>query len=140
MGHLRVTDWSGLTQRLESSGAERLELPFAEIERLIGSRLPPSSQYPAFWSNSSSYAKAWKKAGYESTRRDVPTGCMGFVRTRTGTAASAAVGPTPEPGQRGRATGDVVLVGCVKTIDRPACVLRDVCRKDIDRANAVRGA
>ena len=63
MDHQRVADWSGLTQRLESSGAGRLELPFAEIERLIGGRLPPSSQYPAFWSNGSSYAKAWKRAG-----------------------------------------------------------------------------
>ena len=61
MDHQRVADWSGLTQRLESSGAGRLELPFAEIERLIGGRLPRSSQYPAFWSNSSSYAKAWKR-------------------------------------------------------------------------------
>jgi hypothetical protein len=74
MDHQRVADWSGLTQRLESSGAGRLELPFAEIERLIGGRLPPSSQYPAFWSNCSSYAKAWKRTGYESTRRGVPTG------------------------------------------------------------------
>jgi uncharacterized HhH-GPD family protein len=126
MDHLRVADWSGLTQRLESSGAGRLELPFSEIERLIGSRLPSSSQYPAFWSNSSSYAKAWKRAGYESTRRDVPTGYMGFVRTRTGTAASTAVGPTPEPGQHGRATGDVVLVGCVKTKAPEAGPARDL--------------
>ena len=121
-----MADWSGLTQRLESSGAGRLELPFAEIERLIGGRLPPSSQYPAFWSNSSSYAKAWKRAGYESTRRDVPTGHMGFVRTRTLTAASAAAGPTPGPGQSGRATGEVVLVGCVKTKAQRASAARDL--------------
>jgi hypothetical protein len=92
MDHQRVVDWSGLTRRLESSGAGRLELSFAEIERLIGGRLPPSSQYPAFWSNSSSYAKAWKRAGYESTRRDVPAGRMGFVRTRTRPAAPATLG------------------------------------------------
>jgi hypothetical protein len=64
--------------------------------------------------NSSSYAKAWKRAGYESTRR-VPTGYMGFVRTRTLTATPATVGPTPGPGQSGHATGEVILVGCVKT-------------------------
>lgn len=115
MDDLRVADWSGLTQWLESSGAERLELPFAEIERLIGDRFPSSSQYPAFWSNSSSYAKAWKLAGYESTRRGVPTGHTGFVRTRTLTAASATVEPPPWPGQSGPVTGEVVLVGCVKT-------------------------
>jgi len=124
--HQRVADWSGLTQRLESSDARRLELPFAEIERLIGGRLPPSSQYPAFWSNSSSYAKAWKRAGDESTRRDVPTGYMGFVRTRTLATASATAGTTPGPSQTGRATGDVVLVGCVKTKAPGASAARDL--------------
>src|SRR5215469_3525840 len=89
LDHQLVADWSGLTRRLESSDAGWLELPFSEIERLIVSRLPASSQYAAFWSNSSSYARAWKRAGYEATRRGVPTGHMGFVRTRTLTAASA---------------------------------------------------
>ena len=121
-----MADWSGLTQRLKSSGAGRLELPFAEIERLIGGRLPPSSQYPAFWSNSSSYAKAWKRAGYESTRRGVPTGYMGFVRTRTLTAAPTTVGPTPGPGQSARATGEIILVGCVKTKAPEASPARDL--------------
>ena len=136
MDHQRVTDWSGLTRRLESSGAGWLELPFAEIERLIGGRLPPSSQYPAFWSNSSSYAKAWKRAGYESTRRGVPTGYMGFVRTRTLTAAPSTVGPTtvepttveptPGPGQSARAAGEIILVGCVKTKAPEASPARDL--------------
>lgn len=126
MDHQRVADWSGLTQRLESSGAGWLELPFAEIERLIGGRLPPSSQYPAFWSNSSSYAKAWKRAGYESTRRGVPTGHMGFVRTRTLAAAPATAEPTPGPGQSGRATGEIVLIGCVKTKAPEAGPARDL--------------
>jgi uncharacterized HhH-GPD family protein len=122
MDHRRVADWSGLTQRLESSDAGQLELAFAEIERLIGGRLPSSSQYPAFWSNSSSYAKAWKMAGYESTRRGVPKGYMGFVRTQAPKAASA----TPGPGQNDRATGDVVLVGCVKTKAPEAAPARDL--------------
>jgi uncharacterized HhH-GPD family protein len=125
MDYQRVVNWSGLTQRLESSGAGRLELPFSEIERLISGGLPPSCQYPAFWSNSSSYAKAWKRAGYEATRRGVPTGHMGFVRTRTLTAA-ATVGPTPRPGRSGRATGEVVLIGCVKTKAQEASPARDL--------------
>ncbi|MGH3302352.1 MAG: DUF6884 domain-containing protein [Streptosporangiaceae bacterium] len=124
--HQRVADWSGLTRRLESADAGRLELPFTEIERLIGGRLPPSSQYPAFWSNSSSYAKAWKRAGFESTRRGVPTGHMGFVRIRTLAPVSAAVGPTPELGQKSLTTGEVVLVGCVKTKGHEASRARDL--------------
>ena len=131
LDHQRVADWSGLTQRLESSDAGRLELPLAEIERLIGGRLPPSSQYPAFWSNSSVYAKAWKLAGYESTRRGVPKGYMGFVRTRAPTAASATAVPTPGPARNDRATGDVVLVGCVKTKASEARPARDLYRSPL---------
>ncbi len=81
-----MADWSRLTQHLEEQGAGRVVLSFPKIETIIGSALPASSKYPAFWSNGSSYARAWKRAGYESTRRDVPSGHMGFVRTRTSTA------------------------------------------------------
>jgi uncharacterized HhH-GPD family protein len=126
MDHQCMADWSRLTQRLASSDAGRLELPFAEIERLIGDRLPPSSQYPAFWSNSSSYAKAWKRAGYESTRRGVLAGHMGFVRTRTPPAPSTTAKVTPRPDLSDRATGEVILLGCVKTKAAeasPACDL-----------------
>jgi len=51
---------------------------------------------------------------------------MGFVRTRTPAAASATVGPTPGPGQHDRATGDVLLVGCVKTKAPEASPARDL--------------
>ena len=51
----------------------------------------------------------------ESTRRDVPAGRMGFVRTRTRPAAPATAGPAPGPGHSGHATCDVILAGCVKT-------------------------
>jgi hypothetical protein len=50
---------------------------------------------------------------------------MGFVRTRT-LAAEATVGSTSEPGQSGRATGELVLVGCVKTKALEASPARDL--------------
>ena len=128
MDHRRVADWSRLTEWLASSGVERLELPFAEIERHIGGRLPPSSQYPAFWSNSSSYSKALKHAGYESTRRGVPKGCMGFVRIRPIAVESAEATPTAALGQGSSATGDVILLGCVKTKAPEASPARDLYR------------
>jgi uncharacterized HhH-GPD family protein len=116
-----VVNWSGLTHRLESSIENRLELSLDEIERIIGGQLPASSQYPAFWSNSSAYAKAWKRAGYETTRRRVPAGHMGFVRTHTPTLATVEAQPRQHEGER--TTADVILVGCVKTkaaVARPA--------------------
>jgi uncharacterized HhH-GPD family protein len=114
-----MADWTRLTQRLAASGDGRVELSFTEIERTIGAPLPGSSKYPAFWSNSSSYARAWKRAGYIATRRGVATGHMAFVRV----SPNATVG-TPLPADVARSTTDitrapteraaVVLVGCVK--------------------------
>jgi uncharacterized HhH-GPD family protein len=108
-----------------------LELSFGEIERIIGSRLPASSQYAAFWSNSSSYAKAWKRAGYESTRRGVATGYMGFVRTRTFTLPPAPVEARPRRPDTAGATGDVILVGCVKTKAAEAGPAQDLYRSPL---------
>ena len=122
-----MTDWSGLTRRLETSGAGRLELSFAEIEQIISGPLPASSQYPAFWSNSSSYAKAWKRAGYLATRRGVLAGHMGFIRTTIPERGDAAV--TIQPPSRadaGNAKPDLVLVGCVKTKAAHASAARDL--------------
>jgi hypothetical protein len=52
-------------------------------------------------------------------------GSMGFVRTPALAAAPAMAGPAPGPGQSGRAAGEVVLVGCVKTKGTKASPARD---------------
>ena len=148
-----MADWRRLTSRLEASGAPRLELSFSEIERIIGSPLPASSRYAAFWSNSSSYAAAWKRAGYAATRRGVLAGHMGFVRTVTPKPSDPAgatqsrsvlgegsVSPAAEPSDTVRAVQsssrgdaekggpDIVLVGCVKTKADHASPARDLYR------------
>lgn len=129
-----MADWSRLTQCLRASGEPRLELSFAAIEKIIGAELPRSSRYAAFWSNSSAYAKAWKRANYATTRRGVLAGHIAFVRTATPVRAESAISP---PSRHGVAapdrpsahaagvavrdvsvpdtTPDVLLVGCVKT-------------------------
>jgi Family of unknown function (DUF6884) len=56
----------------------------------------------------------------------VPTGHMGFVKTRTLTAAPTTAGPTPRLGQSARATGEIILVGCVKTKAPEASLARDL--------------
>jgi uncharacterized HhH-GPD family protein len=124
-----MADWSRLTRFLQDSDAARVELSFARIESILGSELPASSRYPAFWSNSSFYAAAWKGAGYETTRRGVLSARMAFVRVRSTPATTPSAAPTEgvAPG-RGRSVGDVILIGCVKTKAEHPALARDLYR------------
>src|SRR4051794_20856416 len=63
-----------LKRYLEGCNTEEVPLTFAQIERILGSELPPSKGYPAWWSNNSSnnvMTRAWLAAGYRSERVDV---------------------------------------------------------------------
>jgi hypothetical protein len=76
-----MREWQRLTEYLRGSGQDLVVLPFEQIEAIIGDELPRSAyRYPAFWSNSSAYAKHWKRAGYLATRRGLSPDHMGFAR------------------------------------------------------------
>ena len=59
-------------------------MTFAEIERVIGGKLPPNSpQYPAWWSNNPSnnvMTKAWLSAGFRTEQVDVKSRKVVFRR------------------------------------------------------------
>jgi hypothetical protein len=109
--------WNRLTDRLLQAGGEDVVLTFEQIERLLDRSLPPSAhRHAAFWSNSSSYAKAWLDAGYTVTRRGLLPEQIGFIRNHTvpvpeGQRPERPVAATAPP------SGEItaVLVGCVKT-------------------------
>lgn len=69
------TKYHPLFEHLLFSGQGRLSLTFAEIEDVIGSRLPPSARRrEEWWSNSPnghSQARAWMRAGYRTSRLDL---------------------------------------------------------------------
>lgn len=74
-----------LANYLAKSKADIVHLRFDEIERIIGSPLPASKGYAAWWSNSpwnNVMTRAWLKAGYKSSRVDVVQGKVDFVRTQ----------------------------------------------------------
>lgn len=74
-------------------------MSFVAIERLIGRELPPSARkHAAFWSNTSSYARAWTTAGYEVTRRGLLPEQVRFVPTRRHGSQSSARSKAPTPG------------------------------------------
>lgn len=67
--------YSRLGEFLRSQRAREVPMTFAEIERIIGAKLPPNSpQYPAWWSNNPSnnvMTKVWLAAGFRTEQVDV---------------------------------------------------------------------
>jgi uncharacterized HhH-GPD family protein len=87
-------DWARLTQHLEASTQDRVEMSLASIERVVGGGLPASSRGPQFWSNTSRRAASWTGPGFRVTRRGLPAGHVAFVREGEAPPAPAVV-PAP---------------------------------------------
>jgi hypothetical protein len=69
-----VGKYDPLKSFLEASGAEEVPMSFEDIEALLGSALPDSRRYPAWWSNNPSnnvMTRVWLDAGYRTERVDV---------------------------------------------------------------------
>jgi hypothetical protein len=69
------TKYHPLFEHLLFSGQGRLSMSFAEIEAVIGARLPPSARKrEEWWSNSPSghsQARAWMRASYRTSNVDL---------------------------------------------------------------------
>ncbi len=122
--------WALLTEFLIEQGEDQ-SLTYRDIERICRGPLPSSKQYPAFWSNSSQYAKHWLRAGFKVSRARCLPDEVRFLRTSGGRAASEPVREAfevPDAQRRlasvrttDKAGSLVILVGCVKTKrDEPA--------------------
>ncbi len=89
-----------LRSYLESRGTEEVPMTFAEIERVLGSKLPNSKSHPAWWSNNPSnnvMTRVWLEAGYKSERIDIGGEKLVFRRD----ASSAKSGRATSGGLRG---------------------------------------
>jgi DNA-binding transcriptional regulator YiaG len=82
----RPSKYDGLYRYLVGSVADRLQLDFDEIERIIQGRLPRSARRGvAFWSNrkrGAVQAAAWMAAGFRVTSVDLASGMITFERPR----------------------------------------------------------
>ena len=78
-------------------------MTFAEIERVIGGKLPPNSpQYPAWWSNNPSnnvMTKVWLSAGFRTEQVDVKSRKVVFRRIEDKRAELPSY-PQPKKGER----------------------------------------
>ena len=76
--------YSRLGEFLKAQRTREVPMTFAEIERVIGGKLPPNSpQYPAWWSNNPSnnvMTKVWLSAGFRTEQVDVKSRKVVFRR------------------------------------------------------------
>jgi hypothetical protein len=88
--------YTRLGEFLRSQRRKEVPMTFAEIERVIGEKLPPNSpQYPAWWSNNPSnnvMTKVWLSAGFRTEQVDVKSRKIVFRRVEEN-----PVGKSPLP-------------------------------------------
>ncbi len=72
---------------LREQGRESVPMTFAEIEQVVGVKLPKSRKYQAWWSNSTSnnvMTQVWLDAGYRTEQVDIANGRLVFRRIAAG--------------------------------------------------------
>jgi hypothetical protein len=90
--------YSPLADFLLAQQRDEISITFAEIERIIGSPLPRSHRYRAWWSNNSFNSvmtKVWLDAGFQSAEVDMKRRKLVFRKIESsdpGRSAAAAGG------------------------------------------------
>jgi hypothetical protein len=85
---------------LQQRAADFVPMTFAEIERVLGFKLPKSKNLPAWWSNNPTnnvMTNEWLAAGYKTEQVDIAGEKLVFKRSRP-----AAAKPPEESKQRHR--------------------------------------
>jgi len=81
-----MSKYEPLRDYLLKNGSERVAMTFAEIERVLGAKLPSSSAtHRAWWSNNPAnnvMTKEWLAAGYETEQVDIGGEKLVFRRMR----------------------------------------------------------
>lgn len=80
-----MSKYERLGAYLRGQRTERVPMTFAEIERVVGTKLPKSQKHQAWWSNSTSnnvMTRVWLDAGYRTEQVDVERKRLVFRRVR----------------------------------------------------------
>jgi hypothetical protein len=98
-----VGKYSRLGEFLRAQRTKEVPMTFAEIERVIGGKLPPNSpRYPAWWSNNPSnnvMTKVWLDAGFRTEQVDVKSHKIVFRRVEEKPAGKSSL-PAVKKGER----------------------------------------
>ena len=92
-----MSKYAPLGEFLRKQGASRVPLTFAKIEEIVGTKLPRSQRYPAWWSNNpfnNVMTQVWLDAGFETEQVDIERRRVVFRKVRApqgGLAEEAAL-------------------------------------------------
>jgi hypothetical protein len=90
--------YSPLGDYLRAQRRSEVPMTFAQIERLIGGKLPRSHQYRAWWSNNafnSVMTKVWLDAGFRSAEVDIEQRRLVFRKIAREIPAASSSDTTP---------------------------------------------
>jgi hypothetical protein len=96
-----MSKYQALRRFLEGQRADRIPMTFAEIERIIGFKLPKSKIYPAWWSNNPTnnvMTNEWLAAGFKTEQVDIEGHKLVFRREQSA-AGSAGFAEETRPMQ-----------------------------------------
>lgn len=95
-----MSRYAALGAYLKRQSGDRVPMTFAEIEKIIGAKLPASAhKHRPWWSNNphnSVMTKVWLEAGFESEQVNMAGRKLVFHRVRKPKAAAAAAAPSGE--------------------------------------------
>src|SRR4051794_10273214 len=83
-----MSKYAPLGDFLRKQKGTLVPMTFAEVERVVGTKLPKSRQYPAWWSNNpwnNVMTQIWLDAGFETEQVDVEAEKLVFRRVGTPT-------------------------------------------------------
>lgn len=89
-----MTKYAALGAYLSRQQAGRVQLSFADIERIVGGKLPASQRYPAWWSNNpmnNTMTRVWLDAGFQTEQVDIAARKLVFRRFAGSPARDADV-------------------------------------------------
>ena len=78
-----MSKYDRLAAYLREQDREQVPMTFAEIERVVGTKLPSSQKHQAWWSNSTSnnvMTRVWLDAGYRTEQVDTAARKLVFRR------------------------------------------------------------
>lgn len=106
--------YAPLGQYLRKQSTNPVRLTFAEIERIIGAKLPDSQRYPAWWSNNpwnNVMTKVWLDAGFETEQVDISGRKVVFRKAGQRSSKSVDVANTATPKSTGAGSDRRSLIG-----------------------------
>ena len=91
-----MSKYAPLRQYLESRPTQMVPMTFAEIEKVLGFKLPESQRYPAWWSNNPTnnvMTNEWLAAGFKTEQVDIEGRKLVFRRTRPASNPKSELSP-----------------------------------------------